>query len=81
MERLARGDWAEPIELPEIDLSKFPVQDQMCLSGEAFRSTDPISQAADANPALFGNRFDIRAEREQYHETIREFLRRHQGTL
>ncbi len=80
MERLARGEWADPIELPAIDLTNFPVMDPMCLTGDAFRSTDPISQAADANPALFAG-FDVRDEREQYHQTIREFLRRYQGTL
>lgn len=80
MDRLARGEWAPPIELPPIDLTSLPVNDPMCLGGDTFRSTDPISEAADRNPALFAG-YDIRNERESYHRTIREFLRKHQSLL
>jgi phospholipase C len=79
MDRLSRGEWAPPIELPTINLADYPVEAPACLSGEAFRSTDPISQYADERPERFAG-YDIRGDRESYHETIRAFLR-DTGTL
>ena len=34
---------------------------------------------ADANPGAFGEH-DLRADRDQYIQSIREYLRQHQGT-
>jgi len=80
MDRLARGEWAPPIDLPPIDLESYPVMDSACLTGETFRTTDPISEAADRNPALFAG-FDLRGEREQYHKVIRDYLRQNGSLL
>jgi phospholipase C len=69
MDRLAKGDWAEPIELPAIDLSQYSeVMGGPC-KGMAFRAKDPISEWADQNP---GSALDYRsdAEREAYHRGI-----------
>jgi len=79
MERLARGDWEKPIDLPEINLADYPVQAQICLSGDAIRGGDPISEWADANPEAFARGiYDVRDDRIAYHQTIQEFLRKHQ---
>jgi hypothetical protein len=69
MDRLAKGEWAEPIELPTIDLSQYTeVMGGPC-KGMAFRAKDPISEWADLNP---GSALDYRsdAEREAYHRGI-----------
>jgi phospholipase C len=69
MDRLAKGDWAEPIELPTIDLTQYTdVMGGPC-KGMAFRAKDPISEWADLNP---GSALDYRsdAEREAYHRGI-----------
>jgi len=82
MDRLAKGDWAKPIELPELDLSTYNYNAQACMSGSSFRSTDPISQWADEHPTAFARGlYDVRADREAYHRTIVDFLREHQNTI
>ena len=82
MDRLAKGDWAKPIQLPEIDLASYDYNAQACMSGTSFRSTDPISQWADENPTAFARgTYDVRGDREAYHRTIMDFLREHQNTI
>jgi phospholipase C len=78
MDRLAAGDWAPPIELPEIDLSQYPLATDPnthpeC-KGMAFRVANPISEWADVNR---GKMLDYRSEREgdAYHRGIVDFLR------
>jgi phospholipase C len=69
MDRLAKGDWADPIELPTIDLTQYTdVMGGPC-KGMAFRAKDPISEWADQNP---GSVIDYRsdAERDAYHRGI-----------
>jgi phospholipase C len=76
-ERLARGDWAPPIEIPSIDLADYPMAltDPACLSGVVARTVDPITAWADANP---GKLLDDRANGDAYHRGIVEFLRAQQ---
>jgi phospholipase C len=79
MDRLARGEWAAPIELPTINLAEYgmALTDPSC-RGSAFRTLDPISEWADANP---GKMLDYRSERERdvYHKGIMGFLERTQA--
>ena len=79
MDRLARGDWAKPIELPMIDVDAWPM-DPLCTSGGPFRTNDFVEEWADANKDKL-NAPDLRGERDSLMETIREFLRTNQGTL
>jgi phospholipase C len=80
MDRLARGEWAEPIEVPAIDLTAYSqyINSPAC-KGSAFRKVDdPISAWADANP---GSPLDYRGpgETEAYHRGILSFLERSQA--
>ncbi len=73
MERLARGEWAEPIELPKVNLDDYrPLIDSAACKGQAFRVHDPITEWVDANP---GQMLDWRADGEGYHRGIVEYLR------
>jgi phospholipase C len=77
MDRLARGEWAPPAELPEINLDDWAWEDMKCKSAGGFRHADPISQWADKNPGKLGGEYDLRdADPEQ--RAVREFLRKHQ---
>jgi hypothetical protein len=73
MDRLARGEWEPPIELPAINLEDYPMalMDPAC-KGSAFRVQDPITEWADENP---GQMQDWRDQGEGYHRGIVEFLR------
>ncbi len=76
MDRLARGEWAPPIELPPVNVDDWAWQEMKCMGG-GFRYADPISQWADANPGKFAKEYDLRgADPEQ--RAVREFLRKHQ---
>ncbi|HSD88358.1 MAG TPA: alkaline phosphatase family protein, partial [Kofleriaceae bacterium] len=70
MDRLMRGDPAPPVEIPTIDLTQYAsfMTDPAC-KGMAFRTIDPISEWADANP---GKMLDYRSpdERIAYHRGI-----------
>jgi phospholipase C len=74
LERLARGEWAPPIEIPTIDLAEYPMAltDPACLTAISRRAADPISAWADAHP---GAMLDDRANGATYHRGIIEFLR------
>jgi phospholipase C len=78
MERLARGEPAPPVEIPTINLADYPMTLDPVCRGSAFRTKDPITEWADANP---GSALDRRAEwdRDRYHRGIVEFLRKTQG--
>ena len=92
MERLAKGDWAKPIDLPAITINndnngnrvsitaggvEYPWTEACELSGAALRPTDPISQTADKKPHLFEGR-DLRSSHREYLASIDAFLRKHQ---
>ncbi len=90
MDRMKRGDWAEPIELPSIDFSFSNSEETMgtvVVDGETFewdttckndisgfKYMDPISQWADAHPEAFGA-MDLRKDEKRYLRSIAEFLR------
>jgi phospholipase C len=77
MDRLARGEWAPPVELPEINLDDWAWEDMKCKSAGGFRYNDPISEWVDQNPGKLGGAYDLRgADPEQ--QVVREFLRKHQ---
>ena len=71
MDRLARGDWAPPIDLPTIDLTQWPMGPECTAS--SFREVDPVTAWANANPQIVG-KFDARADAPQYRKVIRDFL-------
>ena len=76
MDRLARGEWAPPIELPEINHDDWAWEEPKC-EGTGFRYHDPISQWLDANPGKLAKEYDLRnVDIEQ--RAIRNFLRQHQ---
>ncbi|HEY1813850.1 MAG TPA: alkaline phosphatase family protein [Kofleriaceae bacterium] len=82
MERLAKGDWAQPITLPTIDLSEFPQDPSMCTTTESLiamgAGQDPISEYADAHPGVFKPGVtDLRDGAEEHMRGIRQFLRDH----
>ena len=75
-DRLARGDWAKPIELPTVDpqdLAQWPMGGH-CPTRVA-RETHPIVAWAQTQPELAG--IDRKAEAAEYRRTIREFLAEH----
>lgn len=90
MDRLAKGEWAKPITLPEIlvnhddagnrtsitsDGVDYPWTDACELQGAALRTADPISEIADRNPAVFEGYTDLRPSHRQYIDSIDRFLR------
>jgi phospholipase C len=74
MDRLARGDWRQPITLPAIDLSQWP-QDPVACKGGTLRTDHPIIEFADANPELVKD-IDLRPHIPEYRRAIRELLAR-----
>ncbi|HEY0479459.1 MAG TPA: alkaline phosphatase family protein [Kofleriaceae bacterium] len=77
MERLAKGDWAKPIEIPMVDpsdTSQWPMG-AVCSSG-TLREEHPVLEWANAHPDALGS-LDLRPELPEYRRTIREFLASH----
>jgi hypothetical protein len=76
IDRLARGEPAAPIELPQFDSDDWPFSDPACSPlGQEFRQAeDPISQWAAAHPGVFGE-YDASADRREYLHGIHEFCR------
>jgi phospholipase C len=92
MDRLARGEWAEPIDLPKLEVKTDDTGARVavvvdgvewpwtsaCESDNALRFKDPISEAADLDPTLFQG-LDLRSSHSQYLDSIDAFLKKHQG--
>jgi hypothetical protein len=78
MDRLAKGDWAKPAEIPTIDIDAWDRNAAGCMATNPFIAGDPITEWANANP---GKLPDARADMVQYHQAIRDFLAKNQGTL
>jgi phospholipase C len=78
MDRLAKGDWEPPIEIPEINIDDWDHNAAGCMATNPFIATDPISEWVNNNP---GKLPDHRMYRESYHRAIREFLAKNQGTI
>ena len=81
LDRLARGEPAPPAAIPAIDAEEWPINAANCMSEGGFKpALDPITEWADANPGRFAG-YDARADQQEYLSSIREFLRKHQGTI
>ena len=79
-DRLARGEPAAPAAIPTIVADEWPIGDASCTSTGSFKPHDPITEWAEANPGKFGE-YDARADQPEYLGSIREFLRKNQGTI
>lgn len=79
MDRLARGEWAEPVDVPAINLADYAQYMGGMCKGMSFRTKDPISEWADLNP---GSVMDTRSEAETaaYHRGIMAALDEQQRT-
>lgn len=73
-ERLARGEWAPPIEIPSVDPTQWPMP-ALCTSGglRSAGASHPILEWADAHPEAVAG-YDLRPELPQYRRAIRDFL-------
>ncbi len=81
LDRLAAGDPADPVAIPEIDADEWPWTASNCMSSGGFRGAeDPITQWADLHPGSFAG-YDMRADTEEYLQSIRDYLYEHQGTI
>lgn len=76
MDRLMRGEPADPIQLPAINLADWP-RDVRCESTNSLRFADPISETADKYPELFAG-LDLRADHQPYLNSIKKFLEENQ---
>jgi phospholipase C len=75
MDRLAKGQWNPPVEIPDVNIADWPMGTACVYTGRE-GSPDPISQWADKYPAkvaAFGPG-DQRPNIAQYRQTIRDFL-------
>lgn len=79
VDALAAGKPRDPVELPTINLDDWPMDPVACTHSGGFRELDPISIWADTNKGKFG-KFDIRNGREDYINSIRNFLRQQQNS-
>jgi phospholipase C len=79
MERLSKGDWAKPIEVPTIDPTTWTMGSPCTYTGSGLRK-DPISAWADQYPERVRG-LDLRGEVEDYERVIKTFLRDVQRTL
>jgi len=73
LDRMAAEDWAEPAEIPPVEID-YQAIDDACSS--AANLEHPVLQWADANRARLGT-LDRRAHVVEYLENIGEFLDRH----
>jgi len=75
-DRLARGEWAPPVEIPMINSDEWPSLDAACMGTGGFRTADdPITQYADLHPQAFAG-YDMRDSRDDYLRSIRAYLAR-----
>ncbi len=79
-ERLAAGDPAAPAAIPMIDADEWPWTHPSCSGSGGFRADDPITAYADLHPETFAG-YDLRADTDEYLQSIREYLQHHQGTI
>jgi phospholipase C len=75
MDRLARGEPAPPVAIPDIDLSSFPYADPKCIGKPSFHQA-PLHEWLDENPGKWDPAYDIRGSDQM--SVIREFLRKDQ---
>jgi phospholipase C len=81
-DRLARGDWAPPIQIPTVDPSdatQWPMGAE-CRSGSFPLQDNPILAWADAHAEALGS-LDLRPQTAAYRRAIRESLAQVQPSL
>ncbi|HWO19234.1 MAG TPA: alkaline phosphatase family protein [Kofleriaceae bacterium] len=71
MDRLARGEPAPPIEIPEIDVNSFPYTNSRCIGKPSFHQA-PLHEWLDENPGKWDPAYDIRGTDQM--SVIRNFL-------
>ena len=73
MDRLARGDWAKPIDLPALDSAEWPYTDPACTPlAPEFRADDPITSWAARHPKWFRDG-DATRDLREYLNSIHAF--------
>jgi hypothetical protein len=96
MDRLARGDWAKPIQMPQFEFEhdnageitavtvageRWPYTKSICAPGlSGFRTSCPINEVANKHPEMFKG-FDLRTSEGRYLDSIHRFLAEHQGRV
>ena len=96
MDRLRRGDWAEPIQLPQFEFGHdntgeitsvtiagvtWPYTKSICAPGlSGFRADCPVNNLANQHPEIFEG-YDLRDSESQYLDTITNFLRDNQRKI
>lgn len=70
MERLSKGDWAKPIELPTVDPSTWTMGPTCTYDGARL---DPITEWANRFPSRVQG-LDLRSEVQDYEHAIKSFL-------
>jgi len=71
MERLAKGDWRKPVEIPDVDVTQWDMAH--CEGVERVAHAHPVLELADQRPELFAG-LDLRDELPEYKKAIRDFL-------
>jgi hypothetical protein len=77
LDRLAKGDWHPPIDLPAINLADWPTTAAACISSGRSQGNQhgdhPVIDWAEAHPELVAG-LDLRDELPEYRKGIRDFL-------
>lgn len=73
-DRLARGEPAPPIEIPQLNSDEWPFGTMTCvpLKGDFLTADDPITAWADANPTAFQG-YDTRGDKDEYLKSIHTY--------
>jgi phospholipase C len=73
LDRLAAGDPAPPIDIPLPDRFEWPTTSERCMSSGGFRTLDPITEWAEANPGRFPAEYDLRGQTND-HKLIYDYV-------
>ncbi len=71
LDRLAKGEWAPPIQLPQIDVTEWPM-DPTCFPS-SYIGTDPINDWANEHPDRVA-KWDDRPNETRNRQRIRDYL-------
>ena len=96
MERLAAGDWAEPVQMPQFEFEhesggeitavsvggeRWPYTKSICAPGlSGFRTQCAVNDVAIKRPDIFKG-FDLRDSEGAYLDSIHRFLIKNQGKV
>lgn len=73
-DRLAKGEWNPPIELPEVDPGEWADYTLHPECGVSNIAKHPVHEWADAHPEAVAG-YDLRAKLPEYQQHIRDFLK------